>query len=91
MADGMRCPCSNCRTGKCSCPECSEGPGINFKRHHVDDDLRRAIIADIARERARIYDSRAPSVERQRVRRWGDIEITGRTEDRETIRNENEE
>jgi len=89
MADVKpRCPCSYCRTGKCNCRECREGPGIDFK---AKNDLRDSIMMDVIRERAAIRDLRSPSIERQRVRRWGDIETTGRTEDREVIRNETEE
>lgn len=91
MADGVssgRCPCSNCRTGKCQCIQCREGPGINFQvSHQLYDEIMSGVVA----ERERRRRERGGSLERQiRVRRWGEIN-TGRTEDRETIRNEIEE
>lgn len=83
-----RCPCPNCRTGKCGCRECADGPGIDFRERH---SLHDQIMKDVARERVQIRELRAPSIERQKVRRWGDIVTTGVTTDRETIRNETEE
>lgn len=66
------CDCSNCRTGKCGCKECSPGPGIDFKGDHkLIDELRAAV----AREQVRIRDGRAPSIERMQVRRWGEINV----------------
>jgi hypothetical protein len=82
------CACSACTTGKCQCPECRPGPGIDHER---DRALVSQIRRDIAVERIRIREQRAPSIERQRVRRWGDIVPTGRTENREEIRNELDE
>lgn len=75
------CSCSACRTGKCACQECREGPGIDFRAsHRIHDEVMMAVI----RERAKIRDLRAPSPERQRVRRWGDIEQPKIMDDKES-------
>jgi hypothetical protein len=83
----MTCPCANCRTSKCGCPECSDGPGIDFRdRHRLHDDVMTAV----ARERLRVRDLRAPNLERERVRRWGEITTWAR-EEQDKIDEENEE
>lgn len=80
------CDCHNCRTGKCHCRQCKDGPGINFLNERSGATLMDEIMRDVRNERLKIKELRAPSPERQKVRRWGDID-TGRTENREEIRN----
>lgn len=82
------CGCPACVSGKCDCRECRPGPGIDFE---AEQALAHEIRRQIAVERLRIREQRAPSIERQKVRRWGDIGTTGRTENREEIRNEMED
>lgn len=66
----MACGCPACLTGRCHCRECREGPGIDYD---ADRRLVEEIRREIAIERAKIRDLRAPNIERQRVRRWGEI------------------
>jgi len=68
-----RCTCASCATGKCQCEECRPGPGIDFKGRRVSATLLDEIRRDVRNERLKLRDLRAPHVERQLVRRWGDI------------------
>lgn len=61
----MACTCAYCRTGKCGCEECTEGPGIDFNGR---SELLAEILRDIAIRRA----ERGSSPESLKVRRWGE-------------------